>query len=301
MKLRLLFFTALLSLASCSSDESAEPVNENPNPTPTIEKNLKKIKEYYVNGETEQLDMVTLCTNNKIDQIIGYENDNPLEIASIYDYSYNAQGRLSYIDVHFYGDYNWSDSSVSFGYDEQGRLIYLDEVQDGSSTHWTKEFIYDTENNVITGDYDPGGNIPNIFYLNGSGTIYKMEILSEYYNLNATEVSYEGNNILSCTLTTYYDSSVINYTYDYETEVKGEYLNLFRNSYGGFNTMNLYELGFNLALLSPDNYRLTESKTNSIDINYYYEYSFDEDGYPIEVRELYDNGTVFKKIVIEYE
>ncbi|RYJ42342.1 hypothetical protein [Flavobacterium beibuense] len=297
MKLRLLFFAAFLSLASCSSDDSTDPVNENPDPTPPVEKNLKKIKEYYVNGESEQLIMVTLCANNKIDQMIGYENDDPLEIGSIYDYSYNAQGRLSDIDVHFYNGF--TDSSSSFEYDEQGRLINFDNVNDGSSTHWRREYTYNNEDNVVTGDYDPGGNLPNTFYLNGDGIIYKMEYINEYYN-SATEVNYEGNNILSRTLTSY-GSSTVNYTYDYETEVKGEYLNLFRNSFGGLSNMVLYEVDFNFALSSPDNYRLTESKTNSTDINYYYEYSFDEEGYPVEVRELYNNGNVFKKIVIEYE
>ncbi|WP_417353053.1 hypothetical protein [Flavobacterium alkalisoli] len=297
MKLRLLFFAAFLSLASCTSDDSTDPVNENPDPTPPVEKNLKKIKEYYVNGENEQLIMVTLCENNKIDQMIGYENDNPLEIGSIYDYSYNTQGRLSDIDVHFYNGF--TDSSASFEYDGQGRLINFDNVNDGSSTHWRREYIYNNEDNVVTGNYNPGGNLPNTFYLNDDGLIYKMEYINEYYN-SATEVSYEGNNILSRTLTSY-GSSTVNYTYDYETEVKGEYLKLFRNSFGGLSNMVLYEIDFNLALFTPDNYRLTESKTNSTDVNYYYEYSFDEEGYPVEVRELYNNGTVFKKIVIEYE
>lgn len=299
MKLRLLFFAAFLSLASCSSDDSTDPVNENPDPTPPVEKNLKRIEEYGLNGETESLYQVILCENNKIHQILGYIDPDPTVVTMMSEYSYDSQGRLIGLAYNYYNGFG-DDTFTSFEYDAQGRLTYADAVDDGNPTHWRREYTYNNEDNVVTGDYDPGGNLPNTFYLNGNGIIYKTEYENEFYS-TITEVNYQGNNIVSNTLisnSTGNNPQVINYTYDYETEVKGEYLNLFRNTFGSTNNMILFRAGFSLAILCADNYILTEG-SNSTDVNTY-EYSFDEDGYPIEIRKLY-NGIVFNKTVIIYE
>ncbi|QEE50189.1 hypothetical protein FUA48_11555 [Flavobacterium alkalisoli] len=303
MKLRLLFFAAFLSLASCTSDDSTDPVNENPDPTPPVEKNIKRIEEYGFNGETESLYQVILCENNKIHQILGYIDPDPSVISGMEEYSYDSQGRLNSLTYNYYTIYG-DDTFTSFEYDAQGRLTYMKADDEDSSINRIREYTYNIEDNVVTGDYDPGGTLPNIYYMNGNGIIYKTEYENEFYS-SITEVNYQGNNIVSNTRisnSTNFNPYTINYTYDYETEVKGQYLNLYRNSFGSTNNMVLFRADFYLAALCTDNYILTESKANSTDVNTYYEYSFDEDGYPVEIRRISSGSDVyFQKTVIIYE
>jgi hypothetical protein len=97
--------------------------------------------------------------------------------------------------------------------------------------------------------------------------------------------------------TLYGNNYVTTYTYDYTTQVKGEYLNIGLNLFNG-NKLNSRLLTGFYSAHSRDKYLLSSTSQSGDQKEYNYE--FDTDGYPAKVK-TYVNNDLYRESRITYQ
>ena len=153
-----------------------------------------------------------------------------------------------------------------------------------------------------------------IYFLDQEGYVYKSE--SDTENPNSTEGIYENGNLMQL-LKSQYDEdmgeyvTVVSqaYSYDTETEVKGDYIHMATMTNSGLAVGN-NQFGTNKANESLYLFNGFPARRRANYPTHFYqngelwqtrEYDFDEDGYPVDVRYINDSDGVWQKEVIIYE
>jgi hypothetical protein len=270
MKLKLLIAFMMLSLVSCSDDDS----------NTTGEKQLDKIvhKSYNNNGVLVDNSYITY-DNNRMTGVY-FVNPNG-EIIGKTEFFYNENGSLSKIidDKAFYDDIN---GVVELGYDSQGRLITMLETynQFGEEYIHTGNYVYNQDNTITYTGYIPNGDSDTkIFSKNASGQIDKI-----LYNGTVTQAVYDGEDIVS-----YSDGTqTVSFTFDSVNTPVGPLLQSNINHMGGnFQNMVLW-MGFEGLAMGVSKYMIGRSSTVAGNSSTF-EYEFDEEGYPVK-RKLFRQG-----------
>lgn len=289
MKKILLCLCAIVFI-SCSDDNN-DPVNQSNEPET---KEIRTITSYY--GTSTQPNQVIKFLNNHPVELHIKAGSQPLQLAEKY-YYFDEMGAVSFIEgYNLYDGSPGLDYTVDLNYDEQGRLIHK---KDTHYTSWVSDFDdYFTYNNdnTITADHDPGGQTIDSFLLNANGQIYKMTG-NEFLDLTR-EITYDGNNILSYTETSSGGSQTMNYLYDTEIVIMGNYLSFRKEMLGNSNNLILYSPDLFYNLQFSDNYLMSESSQAGIE--YTYQYEFDAEGYPVKKKQYTSNGNLVVTEVIEY-
>jgi hypothetical protein len=264
MKIRLLFFAAFLVLASCSEDDSNTPIPENP-----IVKNLDKMTgTFYFEGGVQRNHIIEFENNKRVSYHI-YNMEDELVVYTLYTYS--SEGLL--LTEEYFNGNNELQSRVSYDYDSEGKIIKRTRAR-GNEEPETKDFIYNSDNTIsciafISGSTPETSTLK--YYLNDMGIIYKM--FASFDN-SFEEIIFNGG--LATSLSRYNSvfsgPSTLTYTYDMQTPVKGEFINMFKNQYGHINNAILC-VGLNGPFFT-NHYILEEGNAK-------YEYAFDNDGFPI--------------------
>lgn len=186
-----------------------------------------------------------------------YGNDGQLKTLSVY----NMQGRLGFTE--------------NFSYDSLGRLVKLvwqdhddnDEMDYGNSIY---EYIYNSDNTITR---KISGNTFGTYYLNANGQVYKIEHPDGY----TSEVVYVGNDIVSWTQ----GGNSIYYFYDNVTPVKGEYRNIFRNQFRGYEANHVLYGGHVNAVTATPKYITHQQHEGGNTVHYGYQ--FNDAGYPVRI------------------
>lgn len=278
MKLRLLFFVAFLALASCSGDDTTPE-----NSTPVENKNIKEIKFNDADGGYSSLQKYQ---DNKLTEYYMYV-DGVMTTKDLYTYNNNGllvSRQVEQEDLIIY---------QTIEYDSAGRIVSV--FDDYSSFSIRREFDYTSAHKVtmsketyMQGDFYYA---QVIFDLLPDGRVYKI---TSDYEIN--EVAYAGNNIISRIYTDNQNDEPIvthyNYTYDSQTLVKGKYLAVHYNKFGG-NVANqvLYSEAF---IVPNDNYLIADGMGGTV------EYEFDADAFPVKQLN-YTNNTLDYWFEITYE
>lgn len=294
MKIKLLACIAFLSLMSCSGDDST-PVN--PDPTPVENKDLKDISYYGIDGD-DLIDELRRFENNRLTERYLYDDAGNPYFEDLYAYDNN--GRLITRTITTTDD----NLSQTIEYDNSGRFDIINEYFPDGTLRTQTIFDYSVENKITEtrNQYNSEGmyyTSQKSYDLLPDGRIYKINA-----GYRVVEVVYEGNNIIS-SITNYYENGEItsanasNTTYDYVTPVKGEFLKVKSNQFGG-NKANhvMYYDGFEKA---NDKYLIGGSMTTD-GVNYTssVEFEFDADGFPIKATGYVD-GEYQNKYVITYQ
>ncbi|MUV03071.1 hypothetical protein GN157_05050 [Flavobacterium rakeshii] len=301
MKLRLFFLAAFVALASCSSDDSTDPVNENPNPNPNpveeepepndewpdqpeVVKYLDKINILHtsLSGEVGT-NVMTFGDNNKLTTYESFGVNTMLIARS--EYEYNENGSLS-----AQSSYNSSDvllTEFSISYDEQGRISEKLYGFQHATQGWKNQTITYTyeEDKIVASTYDSANLQTPVFVfthsLNAEGKIIKIVRNEETQPIQ--EIVYSGNNISSITN----NGITTSYEYDTEMPVYGDITKIYENQFAGnTNNMILFEGKVNLDVIHVQKQVATANYMSAViageDNSYTFEYVFDEDGYPVE-------------------
>lgn len=273
--------TALMA-ASCTDTDT-----ENLNNTPQASDHALKSVTTYWQASANVLEF-------KDNQIIRETFLNGSVPDGYIDFTYNQFGQL-FAQVH--KDRNGEVVfERSLSYDTQGRLIakndaYYNGVQMDTITE-DVVFLYDDVNNTVFADYSPteGSPADRTFHFNTAG-------LLSYIDIEGSDqvLQYDGNNIININGLQFN----CNYQYDSQAEVKGEYLNRYRNSFSTYQNFILY--GISSPYSYSDKYLVNVDDTGVVgDFNFTYQ--FNQNGYPVEVHQVPVNGVTEAevKIVIEY-
>lgn len=282
MKLKLLLAVVAMSfVASCSSDDSAAPVNPE-TPTP---KHLKEIRTVVYQDGTETSDNVMEFDN---DQLITHKFYANGQLLGTRNYTYHNGLLENYKQINN----NISNDVVeerSYLYDDQQRMIKF--TYRGPASNWQvniKTFNYNDDNTITFTQNNPMTvGLVGTYYLNDAGFVYKMR--SPTINDDAI---YMNNNLITHESDVY---GVKNYAYDMQHPVKGEYVNRYSNSFGSYKANVVLARGFEAAEDISENYILFDPEFSEI-----FEYDFDIEGYPIKRRSII-NGVVFSESEIIYE
>ncbi|MUV03075.1 hypothetical protein GN157_05070 [Flavobacterium rakeshii] len=307
MKLRLLALSFFIVLMSCSSDDSTDPENENPNPeqpTEPVDKVMTQIEIIY-HDDFSYKRSVTQYEDGKPVSSVNYDDNDNIMVTGTY--TYNSSGYLTSIDA-LKAD-GTIDNTTEYQYDEQGRLMgYIQDGEEAYGALQTKYYTYNDDNTITcTRTFDTFVYVTT-FFVNENGKIYSIKDETDNDNNERYDAQYnsQGDNIITVsTISDYGVTSIVNYNYNYNQEVKGSYLG--RNKlYGGFNNNILRAESFNMDYLVLTSYPVSYINENGPDNYYDYEYhynyiyEFDEYGYPVKVKKYYD-GVYNTEIIITYE
>lgn len=282
MKLKLLIAFIAILLTACSGDES-DPVND-----PIIEKDIKEIAYY----EGDMFVGLIKFENNKF-------KERYLMVAGLEDYyTYDSQGRL--IErVMYQNDEIVSTENIT--YDSSGRLVNI--TVENVDYYTVTEFDYTQQNKILRTDisYFEGSQQAStrFYHINDQGYISKI-IYGEDDFPNSSEAVYSDNCLISV-LYADFDMMLEDYiyhnttnSYDMETEVKGQYININHNRFGS----NQHNTVLASNFLPVGNKYLFSVIEGEYETQYVYE--FDEDGFPVEVKR-YINNELSSKEIITYE
>lgn len=286
MKLKFVFAFIAVSLAACSSDDSA-PVNS------VNEKQLKEVISTRDNGQSgESLKF----ENNKVKERYLF-NETGVYFEDLY--SYDNEGRL-YKRFVTTADFEAEQTIV---YDDFERISYIttETIFDGASGVDVEErsFDYSIANKVI--ETTIRENQPNSIYtfdLDNNGRVYRVTEGSNNSIIN--EATFTGNNTATQTYFSYntpteFTTLTNTFTYDMTTEVKGEFLKISTNRYGNYIAN---EALFNHFVSNARNNYVSQVVND--DSTTTYQYQFDADGFPVNV-DTYENGVVYRTTTITYQ
>jgi len=277
-----LFFLVFL-LAACSEDDDTS-TNANKNLVSAIAYQYSangtltgRSENYYQDNKLAQ-SLFYIGEHLSSKRVFEYGIDNQISQLKIYDMSGNVSGTSNY------------------QYDSLGRLT---EIVFTSNDHSHTTMYNHSENNIITRTTTSStGNVLEqwTYHINSSGKIYKI---TEGDNI-VQEVAYIGNNIAWLTYNSA-EPTTINYTYDDENEVKGEYLHTARNLMNNHPHNHIINMGFLSAALGSDKYLIHQVNSDGSNESTF-EYNFDAEGYPIEKRDYFEGSTHPRLIInIAYE
>lgn len=320
MKIKLLFGFIAFSLLSCSSDDN-ESVNSNTDDNPPVEKELIKIERQYFSDQSTEVGYIDeqIYDNGLLKELRGYRLSTGNVNREAF-YTHDSEGRL--IEVHY--EYIYTDRTdylhQVLEYDNQGRLTSIQHNISSTSPHTyqgSTDFNYDVPNQVLRSSFqvDSFGQttISNtFFFLDAEGNVYKSAGTSE--NSDYIEGTYENGNLTQRQIFEFDDNigdyvitKTAYYTYDMETEVKGDYINVNLHDGGiydiGLNQFGSFKANENLywersVSLRRANYPLQISEGGGVVKR---EYEFDDDGYPVIVTYIGTNNIPYKRDIITYE
>ena len=300
MKFKLLFFAAFLAFASCSGDDSADPVTE-PEVQEPVFKDLKTVNVSYTNVSGRLGNDLLTFENNKL---VHYKFGSA---GNIY-YHYSDSGLLT--KQEFYRYDGVLHNRYQIAYDGQGKIIekFYESFQESDTTTFRDVYTYNNDNTISSKTYFYDSSRVGseetlawnrVFYTNASGDITKIVWNRGVNDVLTQEITYNNGNVAS--LNKQGVESI--FTYDMETPVLGQFHNIYKNQLGTNSNIVLYENSFlfeedlNNRRFTTDNYILSES--NDVD-NYNYTYEFDDDNYPV-TKTLYNNGELYYNIQITYQ
>ena len=287
MKFRLLFFAAFLAFASCSSDDSSETVN-----LPVEHKDLKEITSYYANDVIAEL---RKFENNKLKKRYLYDSGE-----QVFEdlYTYNEDGLL--IERHSTTT-DGIEFNQSVNYDGQGRISEI-ENYDGHYEKYT--FDYSQEGKIIETRISDGGagvsQSQTVYELNNEGYITKVKSGA----LTIAEYDYQGDKVIKYKAM-YYNDGVLeedmtaeyNYSYDMNTEVKGEYINVWNNLFGNSKTNYILYRVPSRPIFTKNNYLSAYTYNGVTIVTTTMQYEFDANGFPVKQENFSDDGYYTKHII----
>ncbi|WP_417353054.1 hypothetical protein [Flavobacterium alkalisoli] len=300
MKLRLLFFAAFLSLASCSSDDSTDPVNGNP-----VDKNLKEIARY--NDGEDQISELRKFTDNKMTERYIY-NEGEAYFSDLY--TYNEQGLL----ISRTASIEDQTAVTEITYDELGKIIAIDVTSsfsgnpysvDHSTVDYTEEGVIKVTMINVQGS-DTTVSKYN-YYLDAQGRVYKIASVNSNEELNyLCEAVYNGNNVVTyysnmdSETGTYLNSSI--YTYDNETVVKGDFLKVAYNQFGDNKANHVLFKQTGIVVISENYLIANEAVSFGQENSGTVTYEFDNDGFPVKQTAFVDGeADPVSEYLITYE
>lgn len=280
MKFKLLLIFIVSLLISCTGEDDVPA---------TVEKDLASTIAYtYFNGNVVAR-IETYFAENKPSQMLFYSGSS---LDKKYVYTYGTDGQVT--ELHVYN--RWGNLAVTseYEYDDLGRIISLtttDAIPE--DMEWGSDlitYIHNNDNTVTLNRFSPEGTLLNqlTYHINSSGKIYKSVQNGE----TTGEFEYDGDDIIAFTS----GISHFTYSYDEDNEVKGHYLNFFRNQMPGYELNYVIVGSFTSALSSTAKYMVGQDNTNG-PTDATYEFEFDSDGYP--VRKKVFTGDVEPNLIID--
>lgn len=285
MKLRFLFFTALLSLASCSD-----------NYVPKETKQLKNVITYHNDGDRE-VDVKTAFYNDLPSRRYTYKDGEDFA-TELFTYDANTMYMSGY---HYFQQDRQNSVDKSIYYDDDGKIesIYIYDYTP-LAVIYNKTYDYSIPGEITMHQQkDDGGTIitkQTLYNLNSIGNIYKITSFDEDSDIEYIEEAEYLGDILTSVITTDYQNgiagqeNIVNYNYDTSTEVKGAYLNLDVSQFGTSNNSVLFYNGFEVF---KENYLVKKGNTTL-------EYEFDRDSFPAR-ETLYVDNVMSQENIITYQ
>lgn len=282
MKKLLLAFVAI-SFISCSDDDT----NNN-----TVNKDLNEITTFFEGEKVEW----NKFENNRLTKRYLYNANGEVFIDD--QYVYDAQGRLATRTIVSEGETN----TQTFEYDESGRLELINTETPAYTSE--REFNYSLPNKIISTDHwtSEGGESTHIttFDVDQQGRVFRITH-GDVVNFDSmSEAVYEGNNVIQYSNTTHLGldnelvTTTIDYTYNLEIPVRGDYLNKEANMFGNNNVNAI--LFYGTFAVEVDGYMV--HYTNGIS-NTVIAREFDNEGFPVKI--IYLNDEHGRVIEISYQ
>lgn len=276
--LLLLIFTTFF--ISCSDDNVETITNNNSN------KSLKKINQItYSNGTIdEKITFIFENNKHKIDSF--YTSNNQLTFYS--KYNYNSNGSLS--SIKGYDPNGTLEIENNYTYDNLDRITQVENIESSYSSTYNFTF---NNNNTITSEMISNGVLVNtkIYYLNNNEIIFKEE---------------NGNGLIEVTYDSYLNltqknsfGNTTNYEYNLPT-TKPNILQYDNSTFLGPKKINAILYGNSLddyAGSFGNKYMTKETRQNGDIINY--EYIFDADNYPTNIK-VYRNNQLVSELLYTY-
>lgn len=259
MKIKLLFVFLVLSLFSCSDDDSQSNSGN---------KKLDKIvtTSYNDNGSKAGYYVLYFDDQNRMVSNIQYDISN-----TVMNKTESAYGQYGLSVVTIYN----IDSSIpyytfNYTYDNEGKLAAIETISKefGQETSSTETFTYNNDNTISRNV----GNWQYLFYKDSSGRIFKMT-----ENDHVSEVVYEGENVTSYIV----DDKTTTYTFDDIHLPKGDHHKLIINQFNGNMQNVILSGGLPSVTFGISKYVVAQSTTSGSDVTY--NYQFDSAGYPVKI------------------
>ena len=252
----------ILILTGCSKDDTPKSIEQVPDPL--------KITEY--NGEVIGYDdkgRLTSWVNYQFE----YDEAGKMIRRTPYEYTYNNSGSLSKIKAD-------DSKTITYSYDEKDRIDVINIVKFGNINYTLSYYFEYDENNVLQSILEDN-SYPTVIRFNRKSFSYDsqgnvIEILSQ-----------ESNDNMTFTKT---------FKAEYSYDDKKNPVHLALTSLGldttpvldfslmGSGTLRLFSEG--LFMISGNNitsYKETDLTTNVSDYNMKYTYTYNEEGYPLNV------------------
>lgn len=260
MKKKILMGLAALALVSCNNDD------DNNNAISGV--NLDKV--YFKLIDSYETDEYVFEDNKMIKSYSSLSANGTYNLN--FTYSYGSNGQLSGVVGSNSEGETFFERTIT--YDSQGRIATKHEVNysstiDGGITSQSHiDYIYNDEENTITADLENSVAEDKTYYLNEQGLVYKVVSAG-----GTQELTYSGNDIVA------FGDQTFSYL---DTPVKGQYLNMFRNSFSSQANFVVYNGYFVPSTLF--NKYVEQS-----------EFEFNDEGYPIkEINDAYEITIAYK-------
>ncbi|MUV03076.1 hypothetical protein GN157_05075 [Flavobacterium rakeshii] len=311
MKLRLLALSFFIVLMSCSSDDSTDPVNENPTPeqpeqpSEPVVKNLLTVEEEFFSQPYFSKKVVTNFEGNKPVLMVRYNEDNSIMFNTVY--TYNENGSLESLEEVY--ENGTQRSFTQYQYDESGNIILITWNDFSANLNITYDYVYNNDNTVSCTRTNLNNNttVVTVFYLNENNLIYKIMEETDNQNNIYTKAEYDntGKNISTLAIIddngTHYN---VNCSYEYSYEVKGDFFKRYK-LHGNQNNIILINGSFDpylqaIGYISTIHMVDAEGGFEYTESIYNYNYEFDNEGFPI-VQQFYLEGIHKSEINITYE
>ncbi|MFD2602041.1 hypothetical protein [Flavobacterium suzhouense] len=305
MKTKLVCALMALFFISCSSDDSTPVDNTVPEQSP---KKLDKV--LYTNYEN----------NGEVSSTTEYIFDDHDKILS--NKSFSAEGIVTFQSIYTYGDTGLlsktesedSDfdvrSKTEFTYDNSGRLIEylytLDTAEMSQLQYYLYTFQYNSDGTIsnnlkgyLQSNNSGQENEEIVFYteqrtyfVDAVGNIIKRTSDSSALDMESV---FDGLDLQSYSSAT--GSGTITLSYGIGNALKGQYHNMFVNSYGNRQNAVLTNSFSVLAFGSTKYVTQSVEPGDSGSIIFNYNYEFDVFGYPIKITKYKNGGSQPSQIV----
>lgn len=278
-----IFLPFILVLMIACSNDSQSVVND----TSTSQMSKHFLNNITIQNHPTSYDFLEF-ENNVLYKLSYIDSDN---LHYYYEYSYNEDGQLYYMQGKDSQDQLIFERTID--YDTNGKIIGKNDIYYNLLSNTTSVenviYIYNDQNNTVTADFTSFDELVNdrVYYFGENGLLLKI---TEAGN-TVQEFNYDGNNIIT--------NNYASYIYDNETEVKGEYLNIYKNQFNSYANFVLYN-GYMVPTAVNDKYMLEIDGEPGLLNDVTFSYEFDEQGYPIEENRSSVSGNS-THIVITYK
>ena len=266
MKIKLLLALVVMSLFSCSSDDTS------------MVKKLDMIKTTFYNafsGTETGYGVHEFDNRDRVATYKQYDADEVLLITMEYTYGQFGPDEIKTFD----GDNFTSPSSIAtFNYDGDGRLLKHETIAYvwGQTISSGQTYVYNEDNSITATDKD---GAVKTYYKNKSGRINKIVSADD-----TQRVSYEGDNME----TSDGNGKSYNYTYDPVYEPKGNAHKIMACVFNGNQQNAILFAGFGVMELGVSRLVAARYDLDGLDnIEYEYEYA---GGYPSVCSEYHNKA-----------